>query len=125
MRLVYRSLFLLLAALTSCQNLLPPPTPTLSPQVMQGKAVFDKYCSRCHSTIKDEIIVGPSLAGVATRGATRIPGMDAEAYIRNSIQKPTAYTVNGFTEGLMPSTLIDELSPEEFEAVVAFLLTQK
>jgi hypothetical protein len=49
--------------------------------------------------------------------------MDAPAYIRDSIINPTAYTVEGFQEGLMPADLEDLLSPEDLDAVVAFLLT--
>jgi hypothetical protein len=71
------------------------------------------------------IVVGPSLAGIATRAGTRIPGMDAEGYIRDSIVNPGAYTVEGFVEGMMPEAVFDSLTPEEFEAVVSYLLTLK
>lgn len=71
------------------------------------------------------MIVGPALAGVATRAETRISGLSAEAYIRNSILEPGAYTVEGFPAEIMPRTLKDELSPDDLEAVVAYLLTLK
>jgi hypothetical protein len=69
--------------------------------------------------------VGPSLAGIATRGAKRMKDMDSEMYIRNSILNPNGYTVEGYPEGTMPSTLKDELAKEELEAVIAYLLTLK
>ncbi len=87
--------------------------------------MLESYCSRCHGMTGDTVIVGPSLAGIATRGRERIQGMDAEGYIRNSIEDPTAYTVQGFSEGLMPLDLKDQLSEEELEALVAYLLTLK
>ena len=85
--------------------------------------VFEKICSVCHSTTPDMIVVGPSLAGIATHGASRIQGMDAEAYIRDSIKNPNAYTVEGYPEGRMPVAVFESLSAEEFEAVVDYLMT--
>ena len=114
-----------MASLAACNNNSAPPKPTLSPLESRGRGVFDLNCSRCHASSGETVVVGPSLAGVATRGGTRIEGMDAEAYIRDSILNPTAYTVEDFPEGVMPLTLKDELSPEQLDAVVAFLLTLK
>ncbi|MDX1416457.1 MAG: cytochrome c [Candidatus Promineifilaceae bacterium] len=116
-------IFICVLALAACSGLLPPPTPTPSPLVAQGKRVFNAYCSRCHESSNRSIIVGPSLAGIASRAESRIPGMDAEAYIRDSIMSPMAYTVEGFAEGTMPESLKDELSAQDLEAVIAFLLT--
>ena len=65
------------------------------------------------------------LAGIANRGDQRIEGMDTEMYIRNSILNPNGYTVEGYPEGTMPSSLKDELAKEELEAVIAYLLTLK
>ena len=87
--------------------------------------MFDSYCARCHGTSGDTVIVGPSLAGIATWGGSRIEGMDAQVYIRDSILNPNAYTVEGFPDGIMPSELKDQISPEDLEAVVAYLLTLK
>jgi mono/diheme cytochrome c family protein len=123
MRRYVLATFLMIAALTACRNMLPEPTPTPSPQVAKGKHVFDTYCSRCHGTSGNTVVVGPSLAGIATRGSSRVSGQDAQTYIQNSIQNPTAYTVDGFVEGTMPPNFSEVLSQEEFQAVVAFLLT--
>jgi len=115
----------ILAALVACNSLVPSATPTLTPLEIQGRSVFDSYCSRCHGTSGETVIVGPSLAGIATRGSARIQGMDAAAYIRNSIEDPTAYTVEGFPEGVMPSDLKEQLTEEELGALVPYLLTLK
>ena len=108
-----------------CATIAPPPTPTLPPEAVEGRLVFERTCSTCHSAQLDMIVVGPSLAGIATRGGTRIPGKDAETYIRDSIVNPGAYTVEGFREGLMPEEVYESLTAEEFEAVVAYLMTLK
>lgn len=46
-------------------------------------------------------------------------------YIRNSILNPNGYTVEGYPEGTMPSSLKDELAEEDMDAVIAYLLTLK
>lgn len=94
-----------------------------SPQLREGKGVFAAYCARCHATTGETVVVGPSLAGIATRAGSRIPGLDAETYIRDSIAHPDAYVVEGFPKGIMPPNLSKELPPERLDAVVAYLLT--
>jgi hypothetical protein len=69
-------------------------------------------------------VIGPSLAGVATRAATRMPGYDAQAYIETSILNPGAYVVDGFKD-VMPKNFGKDLTSDDFNAIVAFLLTQK
>ena len=101
-----------------------PPTPTLSPQAQLGKQVFSRNCGSCHSTTPDTIIVGPSLAGVATRAETRVDGFDAYTYLITSVMQPDAYLVQGF-ENLMPNNLSKQLTGEELDAVVAYLQTLK
>ena len=81
-------------------------------------------CRLCHSIKPDEVIVGPSLAGIATRAATRVPGMSAEEYIRQSITHPDAYIVPGF-DNKMPSYISEGLSQQDLDDLVAFLMTLK
>jgi len=116
---------LFMSVLSACGNLAAMAPPTLSPQAAQGRAQFEKYCSRCHGTVGDTIIVGPSLAGVASRAGNRIAGMDAQAYIRSSIEEPGAYTVEGFPEGIMPPNFKEQIPPENLDMIVAYLLTLK
>ncbi len=123
MLLRFTAALLLWAWLAVCNNLIPPPTPALSPLEIRGRRVFDSYCARCHGVSGETVVVGPSLAGIATRGGNRVAGMDAEAYIRDSIMNPNAYTVEGFPESVMPPDLNEQMSPDEVEAVVAYLLT--
>jgi mono/diheme cytochrome c family protein len=74
-------------------------------------------CITCHSLTPDETIVGPSMAGIASRGD--------EAYIRESILNPDASLVDGFPAGTMPQVWADELSAEQLDQIVAYLLTLK
>ncbi len=89
-----------------------------------GERVFTANCAACHSLEADTVMVGPSLAGVATWGSTMQTGMNAEQYIRESILEPDSYLTEGFQD-LMPKTYGSTLSSEELEGVIAFLLTQK
>lgn len=99
----------------------PPPTPTLLPEIAAGLKVFVTHCGSCHSPSVKTRIVGPPLAGMATRGATRVDGLDARAYVYNSILQPSDYVVEGY-EDLMPQDLAKKLTGEELDSVVAYVL---
>ena len=101
-----------------------PPTPTLDAAQQQGQAVYKLRCAQCHALTPDTIVIGPSLAGIATRAATRMEGYDAPAYIEDSIMFPKEYIVEGFTD-TMPSNFGKDLTSEELSAVVAYLMTLK
>ena len=100
------------------------PTPTLTSFEQLGRSVYTVRCAQCHILVPDTIVIGPSLAGIATRAASRLPGYDAQAYIEMSILSPQEYLVEGFPD-TMPTNFAKELTSEEFEAVVAFLMTLK
>lgn len=93
---------------------------------VRGKSEFDAQpCASCHSLKPDEKIVGPSLAGVATRAATRKPGYSDGLYLYESIIKPGAYVVQDFPDGVMPATSGQTLTSQQQADLIAFLLTQK
>jgi cytochrome c2 len=79
----------------------------------------------CHSLEPDVKVVGPSLAGVASRAATRKPGYAPDLYLYESITNPNAYLVPGFQPDLMPKTFADTLSPQDLADIIAFLMTQE
>lgn len=121
--------FLAASLLAACGG--PPDTslPTepvvqLSPQEEAGKRLFSQYCGACHSIVGNANIVGPAMAGIATRAETRIEGMSAHDYLIESILDPGAYLVPGF-DNLMPSTWGTTLTGEEMDAIIAFMLTLK
>lgn len=80
-------------------------------------------CRICHSLEPNQRLVGPSLYGVATRAQTRVPGMSAEDYLRQSILEPDAYVVEGYPAGQMIPNLGDILTDSQLEDLIAFLLT--
>ncbi|MEN8171984.1 MAG: cytochrome c [Chloroflexota bacterium] len=89
-----------------------------------GKALFAETiigtqagCSTCHSLEADTVIVGPSMAGIGSRS-------DAAA-LRESILDPNAVLVDGFPADTMPPVWSDELSDEQVDQLVAYLLTLK
>ena len=117
-------LMALLLLLVACGREPAEPTPTLDPVAAAGEIVFQKNCGSCHATSPDTVIVGPSLAGIATRAETRIPGQDARSYILNSIMRPDEFLIEGF-ENLMPNNFGRKLTGEEIDAVIAYLMTLK
>ncbi len=85
-------------------------------------------CSACHSLQPDEVLLGPSLAGIGARAATTVSGQDAATYLRHSIQAPNDYLVPGEafqTDGnsKMPATLGNDMSAQDLADLIAFLLT--
>lgn len=79
-------------------------------------------CSTCHALEPDVVIVGPSLAGVATRAENRVRGQSAAEYLRNSILHPGDFIVPGFPDA-MARNLGDMLSGDEINDLIAYLLT--
>lgn len=100
----------------------PPP-----PGIAEGRDVFGDRslggCGVCHSTSPGDDGVGPSLSGVADRAATRIPGVDAETYLRQSILDPEAYVVDGYRGDQMLPIYAERLSQQQIDALVAYLLS--
>ncbi|MCB9133895.1 MAG: hydrogenase iron-sulfur subunit [Anaerolineales bacterium] len=81
-------------------------------------------CRVCHSLDPGVVLVGPSFAGIGTRAATRIPGMSAKDYLRQSILHPNEYKVPGF-ENQMLQNFGATLTEEQVDDLIAFLLTLK
>jgi len=100
------------------------PTPTPDPLVVLGRQVFNGHCATCHALEPDTVIIGPSLAGVATRAETRVAGLSADEYIQMSILRPGDYVVEGYNN-IMITNFSKELTSEDMNALVAFLMTLK
>ncbi len=89
-------------------------------------------CAGCHSTKPNEKLVGPSLANISGQAATIIKdpnykgkAKDPVGYIRESIVDPNAYVVPGFSPNVMPATYGKDLSEQEVNDLVAYLMTLK
>ena len=98
------------------------PSSPLTDAEQLGQRLFLQNCAACHATTGDAIIVGPSLAGVATSAGTRVSGLDARAYLEQSITDPSAYLNPGFND-IMPKSFGNFFSAEELDALVEYLLT--
>jgi nitric oxide reductase subunit C len=116
----------------------PPPAASEDP-VALGEALFRQSppaCFSCHSTQASVVLVGPSMAGIASRASELIGSADYrgaarthEDYIRESILNPSAHVVPGPTfsaggQSIMPP-YGDVLKPEDIDHLVAYLATFK
>ena len=90
-----------------------------------GKALVSAAgCVACHSLEPGVRVVGPSLAGVATRAAGRKPGYSAQLYLYESITHPSAYVVETFPDGIMPQDFKTRLQRQDLADLIAFLMTE-
>jgi nitric oxide reductase subunit C len=116
--------------LAACSATAPTPdvarTEELTPTQSEGKTLFGGppgNCATCHALDGATQLVGPSLAGIARRAASRMPELDARQYLELSIIKPGAYVVDGFSDGVMPPSIAKQLTSDELGSLVDFLLT--
>jgi nitric oxide reductase subunit C len=117
----------------------PSPPAASGDPVALGEALFRRSppaCFSCHTLQDNIVLVGPSMAGLATRAAGIIRSAEykgsarsPQEYIRESIVNPHAYVVPGQTfaaggRSIMPpfDTL---LKPDEIGQLVAYLETFK
>ncbi len=86
---------------------------------VEGRSVFTtRGCSACHTAAGvDGGSIGPDLTALFDRAGSRVPGLDAEQYVRQSILEPQAFLVPGFG-AVMPAL---DLTDQEVDAVVGFL----
>jgi mono/diheme cytochrome c family protein len=112
-------------------------SPTQAPQAATAaspEALIAQFqCGVCHVIPGVEGAqgqVGPSLAGLSDRAATRVEGLSAEEYIRQSILEPNAFVVSECpagpcAPGVMPATFKDQLTEEQLATLVTFLANLK
>jgi cytochrome c oxidase subunit 2 len=92
-----------------------------------GKQLFaSNGCGGCH-TLADagsNSDTGPELDDLAAEAARigRRRGQSAEEYVRESIVDPRAFTVSGFPKDVMPTTFGQDMSDQEVDALVDYLL---
>lgn len=104
----------------------------------RGRKVFEDTkrvrCTACHR-LDDKKFFGPSLLGISERAGDRAPDVSAVEYLQQSLLEPSAYLVEGFDHREMKTYKVvdpDEvdflmfgmLTQEEFNDLIAFLLTQ-
>ncbi len=103
------------------------PASALKGDPSKGPALLvSKTCGTCHMVkgVKGAAgNIGPALDGIATTAATRVAGLDAEAYLHQSIEQPQAFVVPKY-QPVMPA-LRTTLSDQEYADLIAYLLTLK
>ncbi|MBX3066973.1 MAG: cytochrome c [Anaerolineae bacterium] len=122
-------LIAVLLILVGCSTTITPTATALPPNSPEarGLALFSGKgrCATCHSLSPDTVIVGPSLAGVATRAASRESGLTAAEYLEESILLPDKIKAPGFENMQMDTSLAKTLTFDEISDLVAYLLTLK
>jgi len=92
-----------------------------------GKQVFmSSGCASCH-TLADAGAsgnVGPKLDDLAAQAAKfgKQRGQTPAEYVKQSIASPRAFTVPGFPKNVMPTNYKSQLSDDELDALVEYLL---
>ena len=92
-----------------------------------GKAVFtENGCGGCHQLADagSTGTTGPSLDELAASARRNARGKSLEEYVRESVVNPDAIVVRGFAPGTMPQNFGRDLTPEQIDALVAYLVEQ-
>jgi mono/diheme cytochrome c family protein len=108
-----------------------PKAHSLSGDLVNGGRLFSTFqpaagiaCSTCHRIDSQERLVGPGLLNVERQAEARVKGMDAVAYLRESIVNPGAYVVAGYAD-IMPKSWTRVFSEKQIDDLIAYLLTLK
>jgi mono/diheme cytochrome c family protein len=100
------------------------PRPAPADPVALGAQVFRGQCLGCHGVEPGApTALGPNLAGVASRAAANPDGLSAADWLRRATVNPGAEIAPGYKPGLMPASYGQTLSPEELDALVAYMLS--
>jgi len=82
-------------------------------------------CITCHSVEPGKTMIGPSMAGIAGLAREAIPGINAEQYLRIAIMNPDEHLADGFPPGIMYLKYSEDLTQEQVNDLVAYILTLK
>jgi cytochrome c oxidase subunit II len=119
------------------QQIAPTQTPSTTPSGggggaantnAEGKSLFAANgCGACHKLTDagGTGTVGPDLDTLATAAAKfgKQRGESPVQYVTESIEKPGAFVVPGFPNGVMPTTFGQSLTPAQLSTLVKYLLS--
>ncbi len=107
----------------------PEPIPEFPPErVAEGKSLYlggapgAPPCVTCHR-LDGGAGLGPSLEGLREVAGTRVPGMNAMEYVRQSILHPNDYIVPGYNSGYMYQDYGNVLTDDQLNALTAYVLS--
>jgi mono/diheme cytochrome c family protein len=100
----------------------------------RGRQIFDgttvirngdtPTCASCHAAAVDEVpMLGLNLSNIGARAERRVEGMSAADYLRESIVFPDAQLMGGWQEGIMYRGYAQDLTEQQIEDLVAYMLT--
>lgn len=126
----------MLLVVTGCSGALPVSVinmvsatqPAPQGDAVRGETIFKHgindapACVGCHALVKGGFSLGPVMKGISERAGTRVEGMSAEAYIRQSILEPKAFIVAGFRPIMYPD-YAKHLSEQDILDLIAYLST--
>jgi mono/diheme cytochrome c family protein len=99
-------------------------TGTTGQGAVSGRAVFTSSgCGNCHTlqAAGTTGMVGPNLDERLASDAEE-EGEPLAEFTRESIVDPGAFVAEGFSDGVMPTGIGDQLSDQELDALVGFLV---
>ncbi|MEZ4673230.1 MAG: c-type cytochrome [Caldilineaceae bacterium] len=84
-------------------------------------------CSGCHNLnvnqdANNQGQPGPNMGNLPETAGNRVPGEDAQTYVHNSIVNPNEFVNPGYIAGIMPQNFADQMSEEEIQGLVDWLL---
>jgi len=84
-------------------------------------------CAGCHDLSQEQTEtnrgpIAPYLGNLYQTAATKVPGEDAATYVHNSIVNPNEFVNPGYTAGIMPQNFGEQMSEEEIQGLVNWLL---
>lgn len=131
-RMIQGLAVVLLMLTAACAASISTNTPENTPQgdASRGDVLFHNgandapACGTCHQTVEGAsgYSIGPNLNHIGMRAGNRIEGMDAPAYIKDSILHPSHYVVRGYFNG-MYNAYAQKFSEQDVNDLVAYLLT--
>jgi cytochrome c oxidase subunit 2 len=93
--------------------------------IAAGREIFTSAgCNACHTLDDADATseVGPDLNELAANAEKRVNGQTAEDYVEESIVDPPAFVVKGYSGDTMPGNFDDQLTREEIDTLVKYLL---
>jgi cytochrome c oxidase subunit 2 len=103
----------------------PGTAPAAGGGTAAGKQVFaSNGCGGCHKLAAAGAsgAVGPDLDNIVADAKKYGKGASPSAYVRQSIVAPDSFVVPGFPRGTMPQTFEKQLSKDQIDALVQFLI---